>query len=192
MNIVKIKEIVAHFLKVNIEEINDDTPINKKNLGSSIFQHRLYAKLEEHGLLIDNSNQIKKFSDLFTENLNTKKQTKIINNNLINNYGPINIGIDIEHIDKFPKYENEENFYKSTFTDKEIKESNNKKDFYESMALKFALIEAMIKADNSLLNLNFKEIEILGNNQPLSNLQNFVLSASHSENIVIGVAIKIT
>ncbi len=60
------------------------------------------------------------------------------------------------------------------------------------MALKFALKEAMIKADNSLLNLNFKEIEILGNNQPLSNLQNFVLSASHSENIVIGVAIKIT
>ncbi len=60
----KIKEIVSVFTKVPVDQIGPATPVGRSAMQSSILLHRMYARLAEEGLAVDNYGNIKVFADL--------------------------------------------------------------------------------------------------------------------------------
>jgi phosphopantetheine--protein transferase-like protein len=62
----KIKEIVSVFTKIPVDQIGPATPIGRSAMQSSILLHRMYARLAEEGLAVDNYGNIKIFADLLT------------------------------------------------------------------------------------------------------------------------------
>src|SRR5258708_912140 len=60
----KIKEIISIFTKIPVDQIGPDTPIGRSTMQSSILLHRMYARLAEEGLAVDNYGNIKIFADL--------------------------------------------------------------------------------------------------------------------------------
>jgi phosphopantetheine--protein transferase-like protein len=60
----KIKEIISVFIRVPAGKIGPDTAIGRTALGSSIMLHRMYARLAEEGLTVNDYLGIKQFADL--------------------------------------------------------------------------------------------------------------------------------
>lgn len=60
----KIKEIVAGFVKVPAEQIGPATRIDRSAVQSSILLHRMYARLAEAGLVVENYSAVRVFGDL--------------------------------------------------------------------------------------------------------------------------------
>src|ERR1700753_2196666 len=61
----KIKEIVSTFIRVPAEQIGASTPIDRSAVQSSILLHRMYARLADEGLTVENYVAVKVFGDLF-------------------------------------------------------------------------------------------------------------------------------
>lgn len=60
----KIKEIVSVFIRIPAEQIGPSTIVDRSVMNSSILLHRMYAKLADAGVTVENYTAIKNFSDL--------------------------------------------------------------------------------------------------------------------------------
>src|ERR1700729_1182664 len=60
----KIKEIVSGFIRVPAGPIGGGTPIGRGGLQSSIHLRRMYARLGEEGVVVENYTAIRVFGDL--------------------------------------------------------------------------------------------------------------------------------
>jgi phosphopantetheine--protein transferase-like protein len=60
----KIKEIVSVFIRIPAEQIGPSTIVDRSVMNSSILLHRMYAKLADAGVTVEDYTEIKNFSDL--------------------------------------------------------------------------------------------------------------------------------
>ena len=73
----------------------------------------------------------------------------------------LKIGCDIIEFASFPEYNNaNKRFFQDNFTPKEISWSTNSLAPKEEFAKIFSIKESLVKADNTLLNVNFNNIQI--------------------------------
>ena len=185
----KIREIVALFIKIPAEEVGPATPIDRSAVQSSILLHRMYARLAEEGLEVENYAAIKVFGDLFRSTAEPLTPVAFANN-YTGEPKAAGIGIDIEEIAALPPATDfrKEEFYKMNFTPGEIAYCILQPDPYASFAGLFAAKEAMIKADGANRDKRFNMLEIehspLG--KPLH--PDYSISISHAGGMALAVA----
>jgi phosphopantetheine--protein transferase-like protein len=197
----KIKDIIAGFIRVPAEQISVDTVIDRTSVSSSITLHRMYAKLAEEGIVVEDYSGIKKFGTLLQKikgNVNgsvAEIQNIAANSNflLTGSYETgRGVGIDIEEVDSMPKTNDfrEDEFYKMNFSSSEIAYCILQSAPYASFAGLFAAKEAIVKADNSIKNKPFNAIVI--NHEPEGKpvYAGFNLSISHTNSIAIAIAVQ--
>ncbi len=105
---------------------------------------------------------------------------------------PLSMGIDIESIESLPKVSDfrREEFYKQNFTPQEMAWCILQPDPYESFAGLFAAKEALVKADNSLMEKPFGQISIGRSQQGRPLYPGFTISIAHSNGTAVAVAAK--
>jgi phosphopantetheine--protein transferase-like protein len=192
----KIKEIVATFIRVPAEQIGPATPIDRRAVKSSIMLHRMYAKLSEAGLVISDYASIKFFGDLpgrdseaagdpapAVEHPPAPAQAPD---------EPLTVGIDIESIGSLPQVADfrRDEFYKQNFTPQEMAWCILQAAPYESFAGLFAAKEALVKADNTLINRPFNQIAIGRSPEGRPLYPGFTLSIAHSNGTAVAVAAR--
>lgn len=196
------KEILAQFLQIDVNTITKDTLINRQALKSSIFVHRMYAKLADEGFIVNDYSSINTFGEL-EENLSGKNQNpKFENNNsTIQQFNSqtnsqvsipnIQIGIDIEQISSLPKTNDfrNERFYTDNFSEKEISYCILQSNVYDSFAGLFAAKEAIVKANNQYMNIKYNQLVITHSSSGKPAFIDMDISISHTENTVVAVAI---
>jgi len=197
----RAKEIIATFLKVNPAEINKNTLIDNSAIQGSVLIRRMYSILSSEGYHVADQSNIKTYGD-FLKALNSNTITKppvlndkkesIIDQKVEYNDSSLQVGIDIEDIINMPITTDyrEHIFYTDNFSQKEISYCILQANPRASFAGKFALKEAIVKADNSYLKAPFKDIEILNNKNGKPVFKGFSLSVSHTKNQAIAIAIK--
>jgi len=194
----KVKEIIAPFLKIPIDQFNHNTPIDRSAIGNSILLHRMYAKVIEAGFKVNDYWQIKNFGELL-KNING---ITVVDNHLsVSSAHPVesvensfvNIGIDLEESSNLPRVSDfrEDTFYQDNFTSEEIAYCSLQSDPYASFTGLFAAKEAIVKANNSFLNKPFNVIQIKHTLSGKPSHDNFHLSISHTSNHAIAIAISI-
>lgn len=117
----------------------------------------------------------------------------------------IEIGVDIESIERFKKYdiEKDSDFLKSVFSEKELQYCFSHKQPAKHLAARFCGKEAFIKAVSDLdININFNQIEILNKENGKSylnlpdteifNKYEFKISISHEKNYAVATVILST
>ena len=113
----------------------------------------------------------------------------------------IEIGIDIESIDRFKKYnlENNSDFLRSIFSEKELEYCFSTKSSAKHLAARFCGKEAVIKTLNNMKNadIQYKDIEVLNNKDgsPYINIKKlkkstFKISLSHTSEYAVAFAIR--
>lgn len=199
----KIKSIVSVFIKVPAEQISRDTVIDRSSVNSSITLHRMYAKLAEEGIVVQDYWNIQKF-DTLLERVNVNGQAMVAipsaqevqeNSHRLqfnNEAATMGIGIDIEEVDAMPKTNDfrEDEFYKMNFSSTEIAHCILQPNPYASFAGLFAAKEAIVKANNSNKNKPFHSIVISHNQEGKPEYPGFNLSVSHTNNSAIAVALQ--
>ncbi len=193
----KLKEIISTFIKVDPKDITPETVIDRSVIPGSIMIHRMYSALAKEGFVIKNSEGIRTFADLL-DRLNQKekvvKEVSTPNSNGIVDAASskMSVGIDIEDIDNFPTVSDyrEDRFYQDNFSQKEISYCILQADPKASFAGRFALKEAIVKADNSYKNIPFNKIEILNDKDGKPLFKGFSVSLSHASNQAVAVAAK--
>jgi phosphopantetheine--protein transferase-like protein len=201
----KIREIISVYIRTPAKEISPSSGIDRTALGSSILLHRMYARLAQDGILIENYSGIKNFGDLlgrvqgreqhaavaingFGENQHT-----VQNNLVVNQTKQTALGIDIQEIASLPRVDDfrEDAFYTLNFSGKEIAYCILQQDPYSSFAGLFAAKEAIVKADNGYANRNFNNILIdhLPGGKPVHS--EFEITVSHSGGLAVAAAIRI-
>lgn len=195
------KKIIATFLKKDSSEITETTVMDRTAIPGSILLHRMYSTLASEGFNITNQNKIKTYGD-FVNTLNAIDQKPIENQPIskeVTSRTPLkssstdfSIGIDLEEIANMPIVTDyrENKFYIDTFSAREISHCILQADPRGSFAGKFALKEAIIKADNFYQMIPFKEIEILNNTSGKPIFSDFALSISHTDTHAVAVASK--
>ena len=203
----KIKEIVAVFTRIPADQISTATLVDRSAVTSSIMLHRMYAKLSEAGIIVDNYQEVKTFGNLLQRvggnKISTTQEMDFIpvsgkgqmhaqiNGN--SESMPMNIGIDVEEISAMPRVSDlrEDDFYKMNFSPTEIAYCILKPDPYASLAGLFAAKEAIVKADNQYRSKPFSNIIIdhLPDGKPIHD--KFHLSISHTNNTAVAVAVRI-
>ena len=161
MNPDIIKEIVATFLKENIQDIDSNTRIDNKAIQGSVLLHRMYSELNSNGYKVENYTTIHTFGELIESlSVNNENTDPIKNPNLDKrqyefNAGEFisyeeNIGIDIESPKNLPDSLDyyQEQFYKDNFSIGEIAYCSSMNDPKSCFAGRFAAKEAIIKANN--------------------------------------------
>jgi phosphopantetheine--protein transferase-like protein len=182
----KIKTIVSNFLKCNPEEIEYNTLIDRSTIQSSVLLHRMFADLERNNFRFENRNNIKKFGDFFDVNeVPTPSSLERVEQKE-------NIGIDIVNIGRMPVVEDYrlDPFYNQNFTDYEISYSIRQTNPLQSFAGRFAVKEAIVKADNRFKDKNFNDFEITNDNSGKPHFENFNISISYSDDKAVAVALK--
>src|ERR1035437_4333879 len=167
----EIKNIVALFIKKNVEQISEDTLIDKTVINGSILIHRMYSTLANKGFIVKNYSNIKYFGQLL-DSLNVDKyglkpksseclkkidspsQDKKEINRFIKG-----IGIDVERTSNLPVVDDfrTDAFYLMNFTQSEISYCILKQNPIESFAGLFSIKEAIFKAGvkyNEVLSFN--------------------------------------
>jgi phosphopantetheine--protein transferase-like protein len=197
---IELKKIISTFIGKSIEEINDKTIIDKTVVKGSILIHRMFASLAAKGFKLNDYSNIKTFGDLIY-NLEIPQQlpknteeipevTTQINANL----SIKGIGIDIENVSLMPIASDfrEDEFYIQNFTSNEISYCIMKLNPYESFAGLFCLKEAIFKSNNSIfINKSFNQIEITHADNGAPICPGYILSLSHSNDVVVAVSISI-
>jgi holo-[acyl-carrier protein] synthase len=199
----KIKDIVSVFIKVPAEQISHDTIIDRSSVNSSITLHRMYAKLAEEGIVVDDYWNIQKFATLL-QRVNGNGHTTITmpatpevqangqHFHFNNEMAAAAIGIDIEEVDAMPKANDfrEEAFYQMNFSSTEIAHCILQPNPYASFAGLFAVKEAIVKANNSNRNKPFNSIVINHDQEGKPAFPGFNISVSHTNNVAIAVALQ--
>jgi len=203
----KVKEILSVFLKIPAAQINAATVIDRSAVNNSILLHRMYAKLADAGIVVNDYQQVITMGQLLKQvNNNAAENSKIITSNEVNslNGTPLlpatgaakdnkGIGIDIEMISAMPITADfrEDNFYTMNFSASEMAYSILQPNPYASFAGMFAAKEAIVKADNTFKGIEFKNISVqhLANGKPFH--PGFNISVSHTDEIAVAVAVSV-
>lgn len=191
----KAKEIIAVFIKVPAARIDQDTVIDRAAVKSSILLHRMYARLSEEGISVDNYSEIRTFGDLLRNMAGNAAASPEIKATFQGYSGPAfglngGIGIDIEEFSAFPRTNDfrREEFYKMNFTASEIAYCILQPDPYASFAGLFCVKEAIVKADGQLRSRPFHDIGISHTPEGKPAYPGFHLSISHTGNFAAAVA----
>ena len=191
------KEIIAKFLSIDSDLINENTLINRQALKSSIFVHRMYGKLSDAGFAVNDYSNINTFGELELvlsgkTNGGAYKIEQIIQplEQSLNHQNKSSVGIDIENIASLPKTNDfrTEGFYIDNFGEKEIAYCILQKNPYSSFAGLFAAKEAIIKAENKYQNIKFKDILISHDTNGRPSFNEINISISHTDETAVAVA----
>jgi phosphopantetheine--protein transferase-like protein len=201
----KVKKIVAHFLRIEPDEIHSSTKLDYKSFSSSLMLHRMYAKLANEGYIVQDPSVVVTFDDLLSQlsllrvgELTgtaaglTTSYPEIDNTDNSHVYGTLEVGVDTEIIENFdfPEDVRNDTFYKNTFSPKEIDYALQRVSPRATFTALFSLKESIVKADNTLIGRPFNEIEISHTVQGKPFRAGFSLSVSHSDVHVVSIAIK--
>ena len=199
MDTQQAKSIIAHFLKNNIDDINETTVMDYTVVPSSLLLHRMYAALADKGYVVGDPASIVTYGDFLrsvqsSDNINqTYISEQLTTNTTTESDNALIIGIDIEEISSFDitdDYANHQ-FYKSNFSLEEIQYCITKPDPVQSFAGMFSVKEAIVKADNSFKKIEFNKLKIIHTATNIPMFKGFSLSISHSKKHVVAVACKI-
>jgi phosphopantetheine--protein transferase-like protein len=196
---IQVKQILAHFLKVEPSEINELTKIGYQVFHSSLMMQRMYGKLAADGYVVSDPSIILTYDDLIKQLATSQAGSSLVVSKIENVpvkytevHAGIAVGVDTELIANFdfPQDVRGDMFYKKTFSLNEIEYALNKVNPQATFAALFSLKEAIVKADNNYIGRPFCEIEI--SHTPLGKPVHagFSLSASHSDIHVVAIAIK--
>lgn len=199
MELQQAKIIIAHFIKKDVDEINDTTVMDYTVVSSSLMLHRMYAALAEKGYVVNDPTSIVNYEDFLRSVKSDDKidqkhiDEQIKTSSVIENHNSIIVGVDIEDISLFEEVDDytTHQFYKDNFSPEEIEFCIAKPSPAQTFAGLFSIKEAIVKADNSFKKIKFNKIKIehTANNRPL--FSDFSLSISHSKKYVIAIACKI-
>jgi phosphopantetheine--protein transferase-like protein len=200
-----VKQIVARFINVEPASINQDTLINYKTVRSSIMLHRMYAALADSGAIVANPSAIKTYGELL-EQISSRRDKHRANKEYQTHddavhpaisrqefdAGALDVGIDIEDINNIPvPIDCKSNaFFTNNFSESEIDYCMKQVNPRESFASRFCLKEALVKADNTLMNTSFNKLHIEINAKGAPVYPGYVLSCSHSQGQVVAIAIR--
>ena len=199
----KIKEIIALFIKVPADQIGPRTPIGRSALQSSILMHRMYARLAETGLLVDNYNDINVYADLWSRQGSGSPGDRppvalqppgaafpvTTGGELA---GVPGIGVDIEEVAAMPEVPDfrSAEFYQQNFAAGEITYCILQPDPYSSFTGLFAAKEAIVKADAFFRGRPFHTLKIDHTPEGKPLFPGFGLSISHAGGLAVAVAIR--
>jgi phosphopantetheine--protein transferase-like protein len=199
----KLKEIIASYLKITASAIDGKTLINRQAVSSSIILHRMYGELANEGLVVENYTDINSYGELLKKLSNAESSSQVDTSNtfpIISNFDLLHsnassnagVGIDIENISAFPEcYDfREDEFYRNNFSSEEIAYCTLKKNPITSFAGLFSVKEAIVKADNNYSGRSFKEIVISHDSSGKPKHEDFLISISYTENIVVSIALS--
>jgi phosphopantetheine--protein transferase-like protein len=197
-----IGEIVAGFLKISQSQLLPETKVDRKTLGSSIFLHRMYARLAEHGVIVEDYHNITTYSDILSRTNKKEGNSSVISPSIkyenIHSPSiasaatpPFQIGIDIEYVNKFALVDDfrADKFYSMNFSQQEISYAILQPDPVLTFAGLFAAKEAIVKAKNSFLSVPFNEIEIKHNKEGKPYHNGISLSIAHISELAVAVAV---
>ena len=195
----EIISVIAPFIRMNPDQINDHTLIGRRAVASSIVLHRMYARLSEAGYPVADYWGIETLGELlsrFSEQVDSISAPampigKSAKQSWRAQEDVMSIGIDAQPVSDFeevPDYRTDE-FYRLNFNPAEISWCQLQSRPMLSFAGLFAAKEAIIKADNRLINTPFNElvIEHRLSGQPVT--EGFQLSITHTNDMAIAVAI---
>lgn len=201
----RLKEIVALYLGVSPDRIDESTSIGRGAIPGSVMRHRMYSKISAEGYEIVRPSQIETFGDLLSDlerepTINTPGSKSIrtnenihIDDNEGSNYesSGIGIGIDIEEINNLPDTTDfrDHIFYIENFSPNEVTGALMASDPKRRFAGLFSLKEALCKANNQLLEVPFRGLEIEHSDAGQPFYSGFLLSNSYTEQLAIGIAI---
>jgi phosphopantetheine--protein transferase-like protein len=190
----KIKEIVSTYIRVPAGQISESTPIGRSALQSSILLHRMYARLGEEGVVVDDYAGIKVFGDLMQRQgmaVEPSGSTPVTRSQAGEVAGTTGIGIDIEEVAALPRVADlrKETFYTQNFTPGEIAYCILQADPYTSLTGLFAVKEAIIKADGQYRNRPFHTMEIGHTAEGRPVFPGMGLSISHAGGMAVAVAV---
>jgi phosphopantetheine--protein transferase-like protein len=188
----KIKEIVSTYIRVPADQIGVGTPIDRTVLQSSILLHRMYARLGEEGVVVDDYAGIKVFGDLIKKQGGMTTWTAMpVQPQHGDGAVTPGIGIDIEEVAALPRVADlrKESFYAQNFTPGEIAYCILQADPYESLAGLFAAKEAIVKADGQYRNRPFHTIMISHSPEGRPVFPGMGLSISHAAGMAVAVAL---
>jgi phosphopantetheinyl transferase (holo-ACP synthase) len=212
----KIKEIVSGFIRVPAGQIGEGTPIGRGALQSSIHLHRMYARLGEEGIVVENYTAIRVFGDLIRSQgdggagatgVGAAGEDVRVGGGLGGDMmvgagarvgadgvmtGGTDIGIDIEEVTTLPRVVDfrKDIFYSQNFTAAEIAYCILQPDPYSSFAGLFAVKEAIIKADGRFRGRPFHTVEIGHSEEGKPVFPGFGLSISHAGGMAVAVAVR--
>lgn len=196
----KIKSIISGFINFSAEQISVDTVIDRSSVSSSITLHRMYAKLAEEGIVVEDYVSVKKFGDLLQRvngngpaAFTAPGDVKATNNYVSTNEAGYSVGIDIEQVAAMPGTNDfrESEFYKMNFSSSEIAYCILQPDPYASFAGLFAAKEAIVKANNTNGKKPFNAIVIDHQANGRPTYSGFYLSISHTGDLAVAVALQI-
>ena len=199
-HIEKIKEIVSTFTKIPVSDIGPGTPMDRRAVKSSILLHRMYAKLAEEGVVIENYTAIKTFSDLLGDAGKGNSATAAAYLQpaaeravATGSPAPGGIGIDVEELSSLPRTHDfrKEEFYTMNFTPSEMAYCILQPDPYASFAGLFSAKEAIVKADGGLRSRPFNAIGITHSPEGVPLYPGFHLSISHAGSVAVAVAVPV-
>ena len=194
----QVKNIIAPLLKLDVNNIQASTVIDRSAVASSILLHRMYANLNKAGFVVHDYWNIKTYADLL-QKLNGPTSDILahmptINNNFLPSNilaNELSIGIDIEAINLMPVVVDyrEDPFYVANFATTEIAYSILQPNTLATFAGLFAAKEAIVKADNNYLKIPFNQIVIdhLQSGKPVFN--QFAISIAHANEYATAIAI---
>jgi phosphopantetheine--protein transferase-like protein len=198
----KVKNIISTFIKVPAEQIGADTVIDRTAVSSSITLHRMYAKLAEEGIVVEDYWNIKNVATLLKRmngnghaalaaSLEGESSNSV--SSPVNHSGGSTVGIDIEEVDSMPRANDfrEDEFYKMNFSSAEIAHCILQSNPYASFAGLFAAKEAIVKANNANRSKLFNTITINHDTEGKPVYSGFNLSISHTNNLAVAVAIPV-
>jgi phosphopantetheinyl transferase (holo-ACP synthase) len=197
----KLKLIIARHTKLTVDEVTDETIINRSAMGSSIHVHRFYSELAKEGYSFINYQDIDTVSHLLqqisgkasngAEQL--QKQADVHRVSFENNQQGASVGIDIENIEAFPVTDDfrEHSFYTSNFAASEIAYCILQPNPYASFAGLFAAKEALIKANNNLQGKQFNLLVFEHSQTGKPQYPGYAVSISHTDSVAIAAVIAV-
>jgi len=187
-----VKEIVATFLKTETANVNSSTLIDNTAIPGSVLIHRMYSELSKKGFKVKNAAKVKTYGDLESilfngllknerDSHNHSEDSKIDYMNSVQKNGESGIGIDIESVDNLPDSNDyfDDQFYIDNFSKKEIAYCSSKQNPKSCFCGRFAAKEAIVKADNTFLDINFSDIEIKVSSKGAPLFEGMDISISH-------------
>ena len=195
----EIISVIAPFIRMNPDQINDHTLIGRRAVASSIVLHRMYARLSEAGYPVPDYWGIETLGELlsrFSEQADAISAPAMPIGKSAQQFwraqeDVMSIGIDAQPVSDFeevPDFRTDE-FYRLNFNPAEISWCQLQSRPLLSFAGLFAAKEAIIKADNRFINTPFNElvIEHKLSGQPVT--EGFQISITHTDDMAIAVAI---
>ena len=193
-----VKEIVATFLKTETANVNSSTLIDNTAIPGSVLIHRMYSELSKKGFKVKNAAKVKTYGDLESilfngllknerDSHNHSEDSKIDYMNSVQKNGESGIGIDIESVDNLPDSNDyfDDQFYIDNFSKKEIAYCSSKQNPKSCFCGRFAAKEAIVKADNTFLDINFSDIEIKVSSKGAPLFEGMDISISHLNVLVV-------